>query len=219
MNAYWFLKTLFFAAVICFVLLKYIKKGRWIIVGVMLALAGCCQLVEFDKTAMLSRLFLACAFYLTGNLFARGEYKISIPVAALSLCAVIAVSFFFRESIFVQGWKVIIYYPVALLGIYGVFGLSRALDKADGLARILDFVGRSSLTIMTFHFLSFKLASLLEVLIDKVPAEQMADFPYIHAHSAQLWPLYSLVGIVLPVLIYCLKNRVYPRQNSLIRLF
>lgn len=187
LNGYWFLKTLFFCSTGCFFVLKLFPRkpaflAAWI--AGLLAAAGCCRLVPFDTT-MISRLLLACAFYLSGFLFARFRREIPLSVALAAMAAVAVISLFWRETIFVDGWGVLLYYPVALLGIIGVFGIAAVLDRWDPVARFLDFTGRATLTILTFHFLGFRLVSLLNI------------------HS---WLLYSLAGIALPLLVYLLYN-------------
>lgn len=198
LNGYWFLKTLFFCSIGCLFLLKYVRRGRgWLIVG-LVACAGLCRLIPYDTT-MVSRLLLACAFYISGFLFARFKWEMKLPVSLGALAIVAVVSLFWRESIFVDGWGVLLYYPVALLGTLGIFGVATALDRCDPVARGLDFVGRATLTILTFHFLAFRLAGLLNLPC----CGFLVNF---------------VAGVLLPLLIYGLYVRLHPTPSR-IRLF
>lgn len=206
LNGYWFLKTLFFCSVGCLLLLKFIRRGcLWLVAALLLA-AGLCRLLPFETT-MLSRLLMACAFYITGFLAARRQLKLTLPYALAALAAVAVISLFWRQSILVDGWEVLPYYAVAMLGTCGIFGLASSLDRLDKTARGLDFIGRATLTILTFHFLSFKLVSLLKIAIWHLPVETLAEFPVIHAHNTLFWMLYSLVGVAVPLLVYRLYER------------
>ncbi len=185
LNGFWFLKTLFFCSIGCLFLLKFVKQGRIWLVPALVAGAGFCALIPYDTT-MISRLLMAAAFYITGFLAARAKIEAKFPYALAALAVVAVVSLFWRGSIFTDGWGVLLYYPVALLGTYGIFGLATAIDRIDRPALALDFVGRATLTILTFHFLAFRIAALLK----------SGD-----------WVLYTLFGLALPLLIYWLYVR------------
>ena len=219
LNGYWFLKTLFFCSVICLFLLKWIKVRRWLLVAAMVLLAGLCQLVPADTT-MISRLFLACAFYISGFLFSnrRNEYQIPVYLSMVALLAVAVVSLFWRESIFVTGGGVVPYYAIAILGTFGVFGIARVLDRTGHFAGFLDFVGRSTLTILTFHLLSFKLVSLFVIRIRHLPIDRLAEFPVIHESISYTWPIYVVTGVLVSLLIALLHKRLRDK-SSVIKLF
>ena len=185
LNGYWFLKTLFFCSIGCLFLLKFVKQGRIWLIPALVAAAGLCALIPYDTT-MISRLLMAAAFYITGFLAARIKIEAKVPYAVAALAIVAVISLFWRGNIFTDGWGVLLYFPVALLGIYGIFGLATALDRYDRTAMALDFIGRATLTILTFHFLAFRIAALLK------PGD---------------WVLNTLFGIAFPLLIYGLYVR------------
>ena len=186
LNGYWFLKTLFFCSIGCLFLLKYVQRRRIWLVAALVAAAAACRLLPFETT-MVSRLLMACAFYFTGFLAARAKMEPRLPYALAALVAVAVVSLFWHASMFTDGWGALLYYPVALLGIYGVFGLASSLDRLDRPAQALDFIGRATLTILTFHFLAFRLAAFLK------PGD---------------WVLYTLVGTIFPLLVYAFYKRL-----------
>jgi fucose 4-O-acetylase-like acetyltransferase len=220
LNGYWFLKTLFFCSVICLFLLKFVRRGRLWLVAALVAAAGCCQLLPIETT-MISRLLLACAFYITGVLAARHQVEVRLPYALATLAMVAVISIFWHQSIFAEGWEVVPYFFVSLLGTSGIFGIATALDRLKGIAGLLDHIGRATLTILTFHFLSFKLVSLLKITMWHLPIESLAEFPVVHVHNGYFWLIYSLIGVIVPLLVYCLYERCgHPLGNrSLIKLF
>ncbi len=200
LNGYWFLKTLFFCSIGCLFLLKYVQRRRaWLVVAFVVA-AALCRLIPADTT-MVSRLLMACAFYITGFLAARQKVEVQIPYAVAALAIVAVISLFWRGTIFSDGWEALLYFPVALAGTYGIFGIAEALDRSTRTAEALDFIGRATLTILTFHFLAFALLRLLHI---------------------SNWIPCSVAGIALPLLVYWLYTRSgHPSgsRNNPIKLF
>lgn len=101
------------------------------------------------------------------------------------------------------------YIATALIGTLMVFGISGKLAlHGNWLNRFLVFVGSNTLDILTWHFLSFKLVSLLLIWIYGLPIARLAEFPVIEEFAYQgWWVLYMVVGVAVPLLfvIVCLK--------------
>lgn len=66
---------------------------------------------------------------------------------------------------------------------------------------ILDYVGKKTLYILIFHFISFKLVSFILIGIDNRPFTELTHFPVIENNSYCLWIVYSIVGVIVPLLI------------------
>ena len=65
-------------------------------------------------------------------------------------------------------------------------------------AKALDFIGKNTLTILTWHFLAFKLVSLLIIDIYDLPIERLAEFPVITEYSKQGWWIaYFIIAMVV----------------------
>lgn len=96
-----------------------------------------------------------------------------------------------------DGWQ---YYLVALLGIYCCMYLASVLEKIKGLSGVVSLWGRYSFDIMALHFFIFKMVDVIygRFLLGE-PAESYSSFP--QAYSAQLWPLYAFLGVMLPAAI------------------
>lgn len=99
-----------------------------------------------------------------------------------------------------------------------ILNLSHRLSLYQNWAkRFLMFVGDHTLEVLTWHFLSFKLVSLLIIWVYALPIEQLAGFPIIKGYSLMYWPLYSFVGVCVPIgALYIRKQLSYERkQNNL----
>lgn len=104
----------------------------------------------------------------------------------------------------------------AILGTIMILNLSHRLSLYQNWAkRFLMFVGDHTLEILTWHFLSFKLVSLLIIWVYALPIEQLAGFPIIKGYSLMYWPLYSFVGICVPIgALYIRKRLSYERKTK-----
>ena len=66
-----------------------------------------------------------------------------------------------------------------------------------------------TIEILTWHFLFFKLVSLIIVKIYKLPLNIIATFPTIQEYSSEgWWMAYTLVGGVLPAMLICMINKI-----------
>ena len=92
---------------------------------------------------------------------------------------------------------------IAISGILATFYLSQKVEKFNNEAiRILIYIGNNTLTILTWHFLSFKIVSLVIILIYQLPIERLAEFPVITEYSVKgYFILYFLIGAIVPLLL------------------
>ena len=90
---------------------------------------------------------------------------------------------------------------VALAGILMLWEICRRLQDCTGrlftkIAKGLDFIGRHTLTILTWHFLAFKAVTLLIIVLYGLPIEQLAAIPILEEQSAQgWWIVYIVAGV------------------------
>lgn len=120
-------------------------------------------------------------------------------------------------SIEVQGYKVFIMPIIALITTVGILSICKKIEewKVGG---IFDFIGSNTLTILTFHFLCFKLVSLYIIKRDGLPIEQLSDFPAIAGVRSYDWIIYTIVGVALPLIVKQLLKTIKSYLCSLPRL-
>lgn len=111
---------------------------------------------------------------------------------AIAFCIVFIGSFFWRmdmDNQFYSNKKLIPAIVSAILGTWCVY--SFPWDKLGGkIAIALRFVGKNTLTILTWHFLSFKLVSLFIIALYSLPIGRLAEFPVISEYAQQGWWIY-----------------------------
>jgi len=109
-----------------------------------------------------------------------------------------------------KAWGVIPYFVVALCGIFMTMTLCHLCDermREGRLRRAIIFIGDHTLEILTWHFLSFKLVSLLVIWTESRPLLQLACFPVIPldlsdaGYFTPWWGAYLVAGIIVPLII------------------
>jgi fucose 4-O-acetylase-like acetyltransferase len=122
----------------------------------------------------------------------------------VSLCA----GFLRSTNMLDFSWKdVSLYYLVAICGTLMIYSVSNKICQNESwIKRTLTFIGENTLTILTWHFLCFKIVSILIIAIYGLPIKQLAEFPVIREYSQDGWFLaYLFIGVSVPL---CFSNRV-----------
>lgn len=74
----------------------------------------------------------------------------------------------------------------------------------------LKYMGNNTYAILMMHILSFKIVSLVIVLIYGLPRSKLADFPTIHEMTVQgYWMLYFVAGVNVPLLAQFVYNKIF----------
>ena len=83
-----------------------------------------------------------------------------------------------------------------------VFKLSCFVNSKDNwIKRILVYIGDNTLTVLTWHFISFKIVSLIIIYVENLPIERLAEFPVINDYTSQGWfILYFVTGMAVPLI-------------------
>lgn len=71
----------------------------------------------------------------------------------------------------------------------------------------LEFIGQNTLTILTWHFLSFKVVSLIIIKIYDLPIERLSEFPVISEYATKGWWVAYFIMAMLVSNVFALFNR------------
>ncbi len=212
LGGFWFLKELLYASLLGLGSMLLLRKAtsvncfnRWggvILTILFLLLAYLLSIASFKIPTIGSRTMLSTSFYLAGYWFNKQSFskQNKLFVGVFCLVIVVGVSFFFQGSMSVKSAEVFIYFIVALIGTYGIVNIA-GLIKGRA-QRVLDYVGSKTLYILTFHFISFKIVSLIKIWQYDLPIESLSSFPVIGEHNTFYWIIYSIVGVVVPIAIW-----------------
>ncbi len=212
LGGYWFLHSYFIAAFITYLFI-YIaslvsqRKVLWLFgAGSLL----CCWLMLLFHVRVPfyidAKDILAAFFMLVGYKYKKSNWQLeNYPCVVIPTCfgIVLAGVFLGGGSMLTLTAKNLLYYvPAALAGILFVFSLCKSLKNFRVVSVPLSFTGKRTLGILTWHFLCFKIVSIVIVHIYNLPINQIAEFPVIteYVHHGW-WLLYLVVGVCLPILI------------------
>lgn len=207
LGAYWFLNTLFGASMLFYVC-RRVVGAKWTFAILILGSAACLLLMPYvGAMRIVFRMFFAGAYMGLGHIFAGVSYlkgKQPIHYMAVFLFAVlVAVGEMFLPHEMTDATlpTMLPAMLVALMGILMLWGLCQWMVTASNhltikLSNMLNFVGNNTLTILTWHFLCFKVVTLFLIQIYGLPIEQLELLPIIDELAVQgWWLLYSIAGI------------------------
>ena len=103
----------------------------------------------------------------------------------LSKCIITSPAFYISASIL--GW--IMLYSIA------------AIIETNQIGLILSYIGKHTLAILLLHGLSFKIISILLVLLDGMPYYMIASYPIIFEDGMLTKLLYTFIGVSFPLLL------------------
>lgn len=209
LGGFWFLGTLFWSSLISYLIIRYVKS-RLISLAILLIVSTI--LCFFNKhipvVGIGAKEFLASVFFLIGFFTKKFEIRSThflwlFPVSIIGVF--IGAEYWPMSFLRIECWKIIPWIITAILPIECIFFLCKEISRKK--MKFIDFfvfLGDNTLHILTFHFLSFKLVSLLIIYLYGLPCKRLAEFPVISDYAYQGWWLaYFLIGGFAP-LIYVL---------------
>lgn len=212
LGGYWFLKELLYASVISIIALKLLhslpnrKEGKEFQNGIILTLtflvlAYILSIVPFKIPTIGSKTMLATSFYLAGYSFHHAtNTQSNLLFGILSLVTVFIITFFFTGTMESTNVSIIVYFIVAMMGTIGIINIAGIIKGRA--QNVLNYVGDKTLFLLTFHFISFKLISLILIAYYDLPITRLSDFPVISGFNSFSWVVYSIVGVIIPLILW-----------------
>ena len=99
------------------------------------------------------------------------------------------------------------YYPLALGGLLSVLALVKML-RYKPIVAVCNYIGNKTLYILTFHMLSFKIVSYAWIEYHHLPIEILSKGLILELESSWLWVAYSIVGVVVPLMLWEARHRL-----------
>lgn len=218
LGGYWFLNALFFGSIIAWITLRLSKKSEYALAA-SLVLLTVTHLTNFHIVFLNinTRAFAAAFLFIAGYVMKEKR----MPVFSLwAVVAAIALTFVGIEYwplaidyTEYEGWQLFPHLLTAILCTWAFYSLFTRYAMPAAVQRFFSFVGQHTLSILTWHLLSFKVVSLVIILIYHLPIAQLGEFPVIAEYATQgWWLLYLLAGVGLPLAMtmfidFCLKGR------------
>lgn len=218
LGAYWFLPVLFFAALLSLFsmwLLSRVtnfnnRQNALILISLFIIAAMLRTNFEVHTWRLDTKTLLASSIYLSGYLV--NDYKFNCKynkLLIISLCfTVVVLSCIFHPTGMLKiekAWEIPYYFAECSCGIFGTIFFSRYIGKTC-IKNLFLFIGQNTLTILTWHFLCFKIVNLIKIQYYGLDSDKLACFPIIFEHNDVSWmALYCITGIFIPLIIPYLK--------------
>ena len=224
LGAYWFLHTLFFGSFIFYLIIFICKKlgvstlfGWLLLPFTMFLLYTGNSLPYFGvgSRETLASLFMLIGYWYKKNNFQVEEFKPCLILAICALLVALGSAYWPSDMFSITLITILPYILTALVGILMVFILSKRILLTNHLQRILVFIGNNTPFILTWHFFSFKIVSMLIIRIYSLPITRLAEFPVIEEYAGLGWWLgYMTIGICLPTLLAFSIDGIRKKCNS-----
>lgn len=209
LGGFWFLKELLYASIITILFIKLItylgaKLNRTSLLLsciFFVAIAYLASIAPFKIPTISSKTLLATAYFIAGYTFKEMNLNVKKPlsIGILGYVVVIIVSLFFKADIDAKGPAIFTYFFISIIGSISTIYLSKHICGKT--THIMDFIGKNTLNILIFHFISFKIVSLGFIMAKGNPFERLSEFPVLTQSNNFIWILYTIMGVIVPLLI------------------
>lgn len=204
LGGYWFLKSLFVGSIIAYFFIRYVKNSviRGVLAITIIMSAFNLSIPFFHISG---REFMAALIFTIGYSYKKRNLQVhhSWWCVLFGLLLVTIGVCYWQASLMQFSWECIAPFLIsAIAGTLMVFKLSCFVNAKDNwVKRSLVYIGDNTLTVLTWHFISFKLVSLIIIYVEKLPIERLAEFPVINDYTSQGWfILYFVVGMAVPLI-------------------
>lgn len=210
LGATWFIRSLFFAAVIIDIalyLLRRLKYGKYLLLAIFLAVTVWMESFPAGTPVIrqLVLIFMGGTFFLSGYCFRDFFARLTGSFIALVVCMAILVI----ETVYVPNTVLkvngaldsIIYILGAFPGILSVLTVSTLLDRMRPVRNVLSYVGNETLVILYLHFTAFIIINLVAVTLKDLDRSLITSFPVIQSLEGWWWVLYTVAGVCVPLLL------------------
>lgn len=159
-----------------------------------------------------ARDMLASSFFMCGYCYR----KINVTEGGIRCCAFLSLPLTIAGVEYWQGSlldmdavRVLPYMLCALVDTVAVYFFCKLIiEKSENISKILTYVGENTLTILTWHFLCFKVVSIVIITIYNLPLEHLSMFPVIDGYIHNGWWIaYSAAGCVVPLIFVIITKK------------
>ena len=221
-GATWFLRSLFcitiINAIITYLLKDIISKKRMLFIVIVVTAIGM-QLVNNNVrpiSLLLEKIGLQSFFagyfaYLIGMIL-RDTTSMRFVKRHVLVCFLLS-----GGGLFLLNFVGKIQLNVGHIENVAFFALSSLLGwilvyivsiNSKWIASCVEYIGKHSVWILGLHFLSFKIVTMVYLMIVPESKVTLAAYPVVYENN-MLWIAYTLVGIIAPLLVGCIWHKLF----------
>lgn len=212
-GGFWFLRSLLVASLLSIGLLKLFRNAKYVailffVLSYILALDS-----KSNMLTWVSHFFIVAMFYSCGIVMRRyyAHIKNKRSLGIILLIIVVLGSVYFPCSTLSYNVDNIIVLTICgFAGTLFVLFLSEWLDSnlKKIFKRYLIYVGDHTLSILAFHFVSFKLVSIVIIILYGLPIIELSRY-YILSCGYWWWVVYTIIGVNLPLALRFAYDKIY----------
>lgn len=219
LGGFWFLRSLLVGSILGYFIIRYINRTP---IAVFMLLAASVIGFWFHLSVPYFEIgaqdIFAAFFFVSGYQFNKLKVSSSSLIKynwLLVISAVVLITFgttYWQGTVKQNEWyKVIPYAITAIAGTFACYSISLLINiNANKLKDLLVYVGNNTMTILTWHMLSFRLISLVIITIYGLDIRRLAEHPAIEEYAQQGWWIaYFLIGCILPLTIKSISNKIW----------
>lgn len=203
LGGFWFLRSLFIAAVVCFLYYKFIgiKKGILAIgIAFFVGIAELLTVLKFQFYYFEPVNILACAYFMAGTLLAGIQIrstKLKWFVSCTALILLGCAPMYGKLEISTLNEVNMVPYFIQSLIISSGFLFMLNNFRYTGAAKYLAYIGEKTIDILIFHFLAFRIVSLIKIYAFGLDMEKLKDFPVIPEYNSVFWIIYVILALII----------------------
>ena len=212
LGGFWFIRTLFVSSIIISISSFLYRKDneiRYLIFALVYVIISVfvrkyCPKEELYRDVALGT--LGAFFYVAGFYFRKIADIISYRNSMFcSTSVLLLINWFYPDGITMNCTynHVFPYLLSGIMGTVAVLCLSKMLENYTSyIKKGLYYIGNHTMIILTLHFLSFKIVSLIVALVYGLSLTHVAEHPVINEKlpfSSTWWVIYSIIGVVVPL--------------------
>lgn len=212
-SAVWFVAALFVGYFIFYGVKRYIKQN-WLKATILATLS--LLLLPFARSGhpiVFRSSFAALYLFIGGGILWLRPWLDKYKLFLVVLCMLIvgAGSYFCATEM--PKVDYISFFPYLLCSVAGSIMILIFSDfiynNSNCFTNIFGYLGNHTMSILIWHFTSFKIVSALILYSKDMPMHMVAKFPTIYGSSPNsYWCVYAFVGIVFPLLIGIMGERI-----------
>jgi fucose 4-O-acetylase-like acetyltransferase len=223
LGGYWFLHTMFFASFIFYGFLKLkMRPVAVVLISLLLSVLLYFKGIPVVNIYCGAKEFFAVTCMMVGYLYKSysidkivNQYSAYIlPVCVLLL--VLGSLYWHGEMLDMTWTHTVPYFISAIAGSIIVMRFSKySVEKTRYFSNFISTIGNKTLEILTWHFLCFKLVSLMIIAYYGQSIEHLAEFPVMRPYHVQGWWIcYFVIGVAVPIIGTVCTNRLMKLISS-----
>jgi len=169
----------------------------------------------------LSVVVFAITYFYSGVLFKKYEYLISYSYFTIltTFMFLLFGCYFYCGNVdmrFTTLQNLMPFYLLSISGVVLVFAISSKLFNLlkNGL---MFYIGNHTMPILALNLLALKFGNLLKISYYNLPIEELSSHTVIAYNNEYFWLIYSIIGVVIPLLLFYVYSKIVERWKDLSR--